>query len=274
VLAAPIPKRVAVAASADRVAVADLGAKQVTVWAARGVRLLATIAAPAPGPIAFTPHGEMLVTSTASTQVARYGPGGEPRGSLAAPLPSPGTPLSVAVDSDGVVWVVMNQSGSWTLWRAPRGAAAFAPAAVADLQKAFSPTGLLTASRAGFCFDQDAPRGLGVTTCFSWYGRPIKAGEVVPSPPSPRQAQRQLITGPLDSGVPRCTWHRVRVDADVPPKTTISIAVASTEDPTAPPQGDPSREPDWTTFPAGPPHPSDWTSAPSGSLDFLINSMS
>jgi phage tail-like protein len=85
------------------------------------------------------------------------------------------------------------------------------------------------------------------------------------------QKQGQLLTQPLDSGIPRCRWHRVRIDADVPAGTALSVAVATMEDLNVVSQGDPSRDPNWSLFPAGQPHFSDWTSAPAGSLDFLID---
>jgi len=84
----------------------------------------------------------------------------------------------------------------------------------------------------------------------------------------------QLITRAIDSGMPRCRWHRVRVDADVPSGTTLEIAVATSElDPTGkepPPQGDPTKAVGWEKFKAGVPHLLDWQVAPAGTLDFLI----
>jgi phage tail-like protein len=268
---APFQDAVAIAAWGDRVAVADCGANLVRVWARTGTRLLISINTPAPGPIAFSPRGELLVTSTANAQIARFGLGGESRGSLKAPLPTSGATQSIAVDGSDQVWIVEEKSGSFTLWSAAREAAQFQPGAIVDLRAAFSATGLTTASDAGFCFDQDTQRGLDVTTCFSWYGRPLDSESVIPPSPPQRQAQGQLLTLVLDSGVPRCEWHRVQLDADVPPKTSLSMGVATAEEPNAAAQGDPTRELGWTNFPAGTPHHSDWTSSPAGSVDFLID---
>jgi phage tail-like protein len=259
---------VAIAAWGGRLTVSDKGANQVLIW--HKARLIATIAMAAPGPLAFTPCGELLVTSGGSS-IACYGLGGEARGTLKAPLPASGAVENIAVDSDGRVWIVENLNGSWTLWSAKPEDAQFVQASVADLQAAFSPTGLLAASSEGFCFNQDARKGLDVTTCFSWYGRPLTSGAVTPLPLPQRQTQGQLLTLILDSGMPRCDWHRVRLDADIPTGTTLSMAVASTEDPTATPQGDQAREPVWQTFKAGVPHYSDWTTSPPGSVDFLID---
>jgi phage tail-like protein len=252
-------------------AISDRGANQVLVFAKTGVRLLATISTPVPGPLAFTPRGELLVTSSSSASISCFGLGGESRGFLKAPLPASGVVLSIAVDSSDRVWIVEELNGSWTLWSAARDDAAFQQASIADLQNSFSPTGLVTASKEGFCFDQDARKGLDVTTCFSWYGRPLAPGAVIPPPLPQRQTQGQLLTIALNSGIPRCEWHRVRLDADIPAGTSLSMAVASAEDPTAASQGDASRDPAWKSFPPGVPHYSDWTSSPAGSVDFLID---
>ena len=267
----PFQDPVAIAVWSDRLAVADRGANAVQIRSRDGARLLATIPVALPGPLALAPDGELLVTSAASPAIARFGPGGQWRGSLAAPLPASGAVLAIAVDSGNKIWLVEELNGSWTLWSAAPGDAQFQPAAIADLEKAFSPTGLVTASAEGFCFDQNALRGLDVETCFSWYGRPLSQAAIVPPPLPQLQTQGQLLTTALDSGIPRCQWHRVRIDADIPKGATLSVAVASTEDPTAASQSDPSRDPAWKSFPAGVPHFSDWTSAPPGSTDFLID---
>lgn len=267
----PFADPVAIAVWGDRLAISDRGANQVRIFAKTGVRLLAAIAIESPGPIAFSPCGGLLVTSASSAQVACYGLGGESGGFLKAQLPSSGRVLSIAVDSTDQVWVVEELNGSWTVWSAKSDATQFAQPTITDLQSAFSPAGLTTASSVGFCFDEDTRKGLEVATCFSWYGRPLTSGAVIPPQPPLRQMQGQLLTLPLDSGIPRCEWHRVRLDADIPTGTSLSVAVASTEDPNATPQGDPSRDPAWKNFLAGVPHFSDWTSSPPGSVDFLID---
>src|SRR5439155_5930031 len=90
-----------------------------------------------------------------------------------------------------------------------------------------------------------------------------------PEPPR-LETKGQLLTGPLDSGIPRCRWHRVRMDADVPVGTSLELAVATNEDLHAAPQGDKKRNLGWEDFEPGVPHFSDWTAGPRGSKDFLI----
>jgi phage tail-like protein len=264
---APFKDAVAVATWRRFIAVSDRGANQVLVWGQSGGRLVAEISVEQPGPLAFTPRGELLLTSPTSVQVARYGLDGALRGFLAATLP--GLPSRIAVDRKNGVWVLVEREDSWTLWCATDGANQFQSASVDALRQAFRPSGLLTASDAGFCFDEDTG-AMEVTTCYSWYGRPVKHGTVIPPKPPQRYQRGQLLTLALDSGIPRCKWHRVRLDADVPAGTTLTVAVASAED-AAERHGDLVRDPEWKDFPTGQPHHADWTSAPAGSVDFLID---
>lgn len=262
---------VAVAVGRGRIAISEQGANLVTVWAEHGMRQLADIAIAAPGPLTYNQRGELFVTSANSASIARYDAGGRSRGSFAAALP-PGSVFAIAVDSNDDVWVVMQQNGSWTLWSAGPRDQHFAAATIGALQNAFAPSGLVAASPEGFCFNEDTRRGLGTTTCFNWYGRPLQAAAMGSYPLPPLNQSGQLLTQKIDSGVPRCQWHRIRVDADVPPGTTFVISVATTEEINPPAQGDPTRElPPWNTYPAGVPHFSDWTTGPPGSTDFLID---
>ena len=102
---------VAVAAWKRRVAVSDRGAGMVWVWSQRGARLSAAIAIRNPGPLAFTPTGELLVTSEARGRscVYRFGPVGESRGELPE-LPS-GRIDRIAVSGDGAVWLLIERDG-------------------------------------------------------------------------------------------------------------------------------------------------------------------
>jgi phage tail-like protein len=74
-----------------------------------------------------------------------------------------------------------------------------------------------------------------------------------PRPPRPPAyaTDGHLVTLPIDSGIPRCVWHRVQVEADVPAGTEMSVAVASADSP------------------SGAPHPLDWQTV-TASADLLI----
>jgi phage tail-like protein len=78
----------------------------------------------------------------------------------------------------------------------------------------------------------------------------IEPGDDPPDPQVP-DARRYAMAGwlrtiALDSGVDDCAWHRVRVDADQPPGTVVTIRLATTTEL--------SRRPDdtqWQTLPPG-----------------------
>jgi phage tail-like protein len=95
----------------------------------------------------------------------------------------------------------------------------------------------------GFCL----PRG-----CFDWEGRP--AAVVGLDPVASLVTSGEYLSLPLDSGIPSCRWHRLRLDADVPAGTTVRVAVATTD-------GSPVDHE---------PHPEDWFEGPPGATDVLL----
>jgi phage tail-like protein len=277
ILVAPV----AIAVRRHRLAVADPGAGVVRVWSRSGSVNAAIIPLADARLVAFAPWGELLVVVAGATTVLRFGPAGEPRGLLEAPLP--GLPPGGAVDrlaagGDCAVWLVTRQpavalDGSTTeayhLWRAERDDAAFRPATLAELAGAFPRTGITAVSGLGFCLAERGPDGLSVHTCYAWAdGAPLPEGAVTAAPPPLRERQGQLLTMAIDSGVPRCRWHRVRVDADVPFGTTLETAIATVESPATPPQGV-AAAPWGPPFPAGVPHPADWQAT--SARDFLVD---
>lgn len=119
------------------------------------------------------------------------------------------------------------------------------------------PTGVSAATALGFCLED---RG-----CFAWNGTALDAG-ALGSGEAIYGTAGQYLSAPLDSGIPGCRWHRVRVDSDVPAGTALELAVATTDGPVdaRPPQ------PDADGFPGGDPHPDDWTTAPAGTTDWVL----
>lgn len=101
-----------------------------------------------------------------------------------------------------------------------------------------------TSGPDGFCLPE---RG-----CFDWDGRPAAlAGQ---DPGADLVTFGQYRSLPLDSGIPGCRWHRLRVDAEVPSGTTLRVAVATTD-------GDPNGHE---------PHAADWVEAGAGQTDVLL----
>lgn len=260
----------AIATWKSLIAVSNRDASNVGIWSHGGERRISVISVSRPGPIAFTRKGELLVTADAEKRITRYGLDGRLRGWWKALLP--GEPNRIAMDAQNRLWIVtISQQGFWELWWADAGDEKFTQGTIDELQSAVPPSGLSAESDAGFCFDQPNKSGFEASTCFSWCGDPLDEGGVQPAPPPRLKTQGQLLTAALDSGIPRCRWHRVRLDADVPPHTTIEIAVAAFEELPTQDRGDSSRNPAWGSFSAGAPHPLDWTVLPVGATDVLID---
>jgi phage tail-like protein len=102
----------------------------------------------------------------------------------------------------------------------------------------------VTAGPDGFCLPA---RG-----CFDWDGRPT--GIVEPDPRANLVTSGEYLSLPLDSGIPGCRWHRLRLDAEVPAGTTLRVAVATTD-------GSPVDHR---------PHPNDWIETDSGTTDVML----
>ena len=276
ILVAPV----AIAARRHRIAVADPGAGEVRVWTQSGRRTAAVIAISQPLLVALASGNELLVVDGAGA-LERFGANGDPRGSFSAPLPplSPGGAYDrIGVGNDCAVWLVTRAPAvaldgtattSYHLWRALPGDTAFVPATIAALAAAFAPTRISAASAVGFCFAEPGPDGIVATHCWDWHGVPLAADAVAPTLPPLRERRGQLLTVAIDGGIPRCRWHRLRLDATVPLGATIEIAVSTSEEANPPSQGVAS--PPWQLFPAGLPHPDDWQTAPAGALDFLVD---
>lgn len=284
---------VAIAARGHRIAVADAGSKRIWLWERDGERLVGSINTDSltAGPdcacdsfenrlskiaaLALAPWGELLVAESSANSIWRFGAGGEVRGKLKIALPTTQAIRNLAVSNDCSIWVVTGHDDqSLELWVARREDITFRSASIEELQGAFKRTGLTAATNDGFCLELCGAEGVPNTVCFAWNGEPAQK-PIRPADPPRRRMQGQLITRAIDSGMPRCRWHRVRIDADVPSGTTLEIAVATSEPDRdgnePPPQGDPSKAKGWEHFEAGVPHPLDWQVAPSGTFDFLID---
>lgn len=236
---------VAVAAWQHRVAVADPGARRIWVWGRDGALLLAEITAPGIAAIGYTACGELLAAT--AHELLRFGTGGEPcRTPLALPALA-GRPYALAGDDEGGVWMVERlEDASLRLWHLAAAGHGFVPASLAMLQAApLRPTGITAVSTEGFCLVEPQRSGVPLTRCWSWQGC-APAGAITTHAPAALHTSGSLATGALDSGMARCRWHRVQLDADVPPGTALALKVASSDDPLQEPHAD-----DWQTMEAG-----------------------
>ncbi len=266
--AAPIDV-VAIAYDARRLALADRGADRLGVRTEDAAHVVGEAHVHEPRALAFSPRGDIVVASAGMPQLLVFDPSGAALGALGTALP-PGEVDRLAFDSDCGLWVVIaSGEGRGELWRAEPGGSGFERSNLTALAESFPPTGITAEAQEGFCIERGGGEDVPREVCFSWYGRPLDRGCLTLPDPVERQPRGQLLTGPLDSGIPRCRWHRVRVDADVPSGTRLEVAVSSSEVPDPPPQG--VAVAPWQGHPAGVPHPDDWQVLPSGSLDATID---
>ena len=91
---------------------------------------------------------------------------------------------------------------------------------VDELAAALPPSTLVSADDDGFCLREKGPDGES-TSCYTWKGRPRT--EPPPGAEPVRGRGRRSPPALIDSGISRCRWHRVRVDADVPAGTAVSV---------------------------------------------------
>ena len=227
----------AVAVRGHRVAVVDSG--RIFVWRNEGDQLTAVIGLPRATVVALAQDEQVLVARSGSDRLWRYGADGRlcevvrtrVRGEIIGIRTGPGRTL----------WLLTEENGELRLYRDHR------RSTVDELAAALPPSSLVAADDAGFCLREQGPDG-DVTSCYDWAGEPraepaTADGEFV--------TRGEFTTGLIDSGISRCRWHRVRVAADVPAGTAVSVAVVVSED---------------GRF-AG----SDWQTAPAGLTDFLVD---
>lgn len=107
---------------------------------------------------------------------------------------------------------------------------------------------------------------------FDWRGRPRPdAADNGDSGTDQGERQGQYLSAALDSGIPGCRWHRIRLDVETPGASTIEVAFATTD---GPPHdrtpADPIAGP-WHDLPTGDPNPADWHTLPAGAWDCTLN---
>jgi phage tail-like protein len=233
--------------------------REVQVWTAAGETQVAAIPVANAAAVAFFPGGDVVVGSSGSDHsivLARFGPDGRPLGALNLGTSVPGPISRLAVDVTGTIWLATGSNPAERALYSGPWQGKFAPATSAALAAAFPPTDLTGASKAGFCLQVTSAQGVPLTYCTSWDGCPLPASSIAPPPAPTWQKSGSITSGWIDSGIPRCRWHRVRVDASMPKGTGIQVSfVTMDSDPTGKAQK---------------PSSGDWQQAPPGSLDVLV----
>ncbi|GII84247.1 hypothetical protein Ssi03_22370 [Sphaerisporangium siamense] len=232
---------VSVAARGHRVALVERD--RVLVWRREGEQLAGVVKVRGARRAALAPGDEVLVAREDGTDLWRFASDGRPRGVLRTGIP--GEIAGLLAGPGRAIWVLADD-GSPRIYRGGRHRP-FEPATLEELAAAVPPSGLVSAGEDGFRLTENGADGE-TTRCYTWRGRP-RPGD--PPEPEAYVPAGQYVTARIDSGLSRCRWHRVRVDADVPPGTAVGVEIVVSED-------DRYAE-------------SDWQAAPPGTTDFLVD---
>jgi phage tail-like protein len=228
---APAGRPVAVAAAGRWLAVAYRHGP-VRVWWREGEQAVTEV----PGSarvLALTARGDLYVSRAGTTDLLHCRAGAPSFEVLHTGLP--GRIDGLRVGRDGRLWALTVDGSGPRIWVDGRAAS------LDELADAFPPSALTSTWDGGFCLGAH---------CFDWDGAPL---EGAPPVTAAFVTGGDLATLPIDSGLSRCRWHRVALDADVPAGTAVRVAVAVSEEK--------------DTEPA----PGDWQQAPAGALDFLVD---
>jgi phage tail-like protein len=230
---------VAVAALGHRVAVVD--DDRVLVWRREGEQLAGEFRVRGASLVALVPGDEVLVARAGSDRLWRYTSAGVPRGVLRTG--TGGEIVGLRTGPDRTVWLLTDDGGRLTIHRGRP----FEESTVDELA-ALPPSSLSVADDDGFCLREAGPDGDAVTTCWTWRGKPR---DDEPVARTPFATSGVVLTEAIDSGISRCRWHRVRVEADVPAGTAVTVELVVSEN--------------------GEFDDSDWQAAPPGVRDLLVD---
>lgn len=233
---------VSVAARGHRLAVVE--SDRVLVWRREGAQLAGVIRVRRPRWAAMAPGDEILIARQGGTDLRRYGSTGGYRGTLRTG--ARGEIAGLRTGPGRTVWVLIDDGARLSIRRGGDGRP-FRTVTPAELADALPPSTLTSVDEEGFCLSARSPEGP-LTHGYTWRGLPR---DTVPPPAGAYVTSGSYVTTLIDSGVSRCRWHRVRVDADVPPGTAVSAGIVVTED--------------------GRYEESDWQASAPGVTDFLVD---
>ncbi len=220
----------AVAARGHRLVVVDSG--RVYVWRNEGDHLVGVIDVPGARLAAAAPGDRVLVV--VGDEILRFGSDGSPRGRWRPDVR--GRITGIRTGTGRTVWLLTDDDGTPRIYRDD------VESTLDALAAELPPSTLVAADDDGFCLREH------VTSCSTWRGEPR------PEPPPPMGryvGDGEFVTDMIDSGISRCRWHRVRVTADVPAGTAVTVSVVVSED--------------------GQFADTDWQTAPPGVTDFLVD---
>ena len=180
-----------------------------------------TLAAWQPRAIAIDEHGALWVADAASGTLLHFAPDGRVRYARAGI----GTVVGLAVDRDGLVWM-LHDDGSVTTFDRHRDTLAGVTDSPKHAALHFPPLHVRVAA--------DGSVEVGALCLppvpLRWFDRYGDCLEDPPAiPPDAYATPAQWWSGPLDSGIAECVWDRIVIDADVPEHALLAIHVLTAE---------------------------------------------
>jgi len=248
----------AVAATRDLVAVLDPGRGEVLVLSPGGDRVVTEIATRARGPIAFMERS--VLVADGAELVAHAVVGGARRRFAAAP-----GPIERLAVAGGTIWAAIASAGSLAVVRLfPTG---WQPATVAELTAVARDSGISAAGDHTVCLQVPRDDRAPCTVCTVCIDRCGRRAPAPPAEPPPQRRTTAVLTtrAPIDSGIPRCRWHRMRIELELPERSGLEISLATIERPDAA-----IADHDWQVIDAGPITQAPPHGATATVCDFLI----
>ncbi len=227
----------AIAAHGGRFAVADSAGGAVLHFARRGAMLLGTTELPAPRLLAYDARGGLVACcdgpDDTAVRIAVIDARLRVQHTFTVTLPSASRPAGLRMLGQDAWLLCRRDEQEFHLLRIDVDAGTAAAATSRELLRKLAPLPIALVAAEGFCIERGRKNEAVRVSCFSWYGRCVARDDLeVGLPPC---APRYLIDGEyfteaLDSGIEECRWHRVLLDADVPPGATIRVSFATTAD--------------------------------------------
>jgi phage tail-like protein len=230
---------VAVAATSGLVAVLDAGRHELLILSAGGERVIASFPSAARGPIAF---GSAAVWVASGAELTRY----DLTTLAATALPTAPGPIARLAVAPGTVWAALqtqelDRAGALDLYRLD--SAGWQPGQLIELLAQLPRSGVIASSDEAVCLE--IPRGGAEprTLCIDRCGRPSARPPAAPATARARTGSIAALP-PIDSGIPRCVFHRLRIELELPEGTGLALKLASSET-----SADVVAEHDWQVIP-------------------------
>jgi phage tail-like protein len=208
--------------------VCDRGGRRLLVFALPGLALRAIWVPPAPYAATWAPAAvafdarAIYVADAANGRVHRFAHSGR---WLDPPLPALPDVSALAVDCDGRLYALgVGPNGApQAALLGPDGAITPLEGPPAALARRFPPTPLRVDRFGNLRLDDRCPGG---PAAFDTQGAPLRDA---PAETAARHREGATISGPLDSAIHRCVWHRVELRASIPQGALVRVGTYSAE---------------------------------------------